>query len=85
MKDHINEIAVKLNRANAFLFKIRNFANIISTTIYFGIFDTHINYTDLVWVKNSNAMSRILTLKKSYENYYFPIKELPFISFYFET
>ena len=63
-KDHINDIAVKLNRANTLLFKIRNFANIILKTIYFAIFYSHINYANLVWVKNSNAMSRILTIQK---------------------
>ena len=64
-KDHINDIAVKLNRANALLFKIRNFVNItILKTIYFAIFDSHINYANLVWAQNSNAMSRILTLQK---------------------
>ena len=64
-KDHINDIAVKLNRANAVLFEIRNFVNItILDTIYFAIFDSHINYKNLVWAQNSNAMSRILTLQK---------------------
>ena len=64
-KDHINDIAVKLNRANTLLFKIRNFVNItILKTIYFAIFDSHINYANLVWAQNSNAMSRILTLQK---------------------
>ena len=64
-KDDINGIAVKLNRANALLFKIRNFVNItILKTIYFAIFDSHINYANLVWAQNSNAMSRILTLQK---------------------
>ena len=64
-KDHINDIAVKLNRANALLFKIRNFVNItFLKTIYFAIFDSHINYANLVWAQNSNAMSRILTLQK---------------------
>ena len=64
-KDHINDIAVKLNRANALLFKIRNFVNIIILkTIYFAIFDSHINYANLVWAQNSNAMSRIFTLQK---------------------
>ena len=64
-KDHINDIAVKLNRANALLFKIKNFGNIvILKTIYFAIFDSHINYANLVWAQNSNAMSRILTLQK---------------------
>ena len=64
-KDHINDIAVKSNRANALLFKIRNFVNItILKTIYFAIFDSHINYANLVWAQTSNAMSRILTLQK---------------------
>ena len=63
--DHINDIAVKLNRANALLFKMRNFVNVtILKTIYFAIFDSHINYANLVWAQNSNAMSRILTLQK---------------------
>ena len=91
-KYHINDIANKLNRANALLFKIRNFANIIVLkTINFAIFDSQYYanimqyYVNLVWAQNLNAMSRILTLQKSYENYYFPIKNLPFKSFIFET
>ena len=86
-KDDIKDIAVKLNRANFLLFKIRNFVNItILKTIYFAIFHSHINYANLVWAQNSNAMRRILTLqKKGYENYYFPIKELPFKPFIFKT
>ena len=64
-KDHINYIAVKLNRANALLFKIRNFVYItILKTINFAIFCSHINYANLVWAQNSNATSRILTLQK---------------------
>ena len=52
-KDHINDIAVKLNRANALLFKIRNFVNIIILkTIYFAIFDSLIDYANLVWAQN---------------------------------
>ena len=30
----------------------------------FSIFDSHINYANLVWAQNWNAMSRILTLQK---------------------
>ena len=41
-KDHIHNIATKLNKANAILFKIRNL-NILKS-IYFAIFDSHINY-----------------------------------------
>ena len=48
-KDHIIDIAGKLNRPHALLFKIRNFVNIIILkTIYFAIFDSHINYANLV-------------------------------------
>ena len=58
----MNGITVKLNTINALLLKIRNFVNItILKTIYFAIFDSHINYANLVWAQNSNAMTRILT------------------------
>ena len=60
-KDHSNDIAVKLNRANALLFKIRN----CKYYNYFAIFDSHINYASLVWAQNWNTMSRILTLQKT--------------------
>ena len=43
-KDQINDIAVKPNRANALLFKTRNFVNItILKSICFAIFESHIN------------------------------------------
>ena len=49
-KQHIHDIAIKLNRTNALLFTIRNYVNrYISRTIYFAIFDTHINYDNLIW------------------------------------
>ena len=64
-KNHIIDIAGKLNKAHALLIKIRNSVNIIILkTIYFAIFDSHINYENLVWVQNSSAMSRIITLQK---------------------
>ena len=49
-KQHIHDIAVNLNRANALLFTIRNYVNKhILRTIYFAIFDSHINYGNLIW------------------------------------
>ena len=64
-KDYIYDIAAKLNRANALLFKIISFVNItILKTIDFAIFDSHINCANLVWAQNSNAMNRILTLQE---------------------
>ena len=48
-KQHIHDIAMKLIRANALLYTIRNFVNShILRTIYFAIFDTHLNYANLI-------------------------------------
>ena len=45
-KQHIHDIGIKLNnKAKALLYTIRNFVNKhILRTIYFAIFDTHINH-----------------------------------------
>ena len=48
-ESHIDYLSVKLNRANALLFKIRNFVNSsILRTIYFALFESHINYCFMV-------------------------------------
>ena len=64
-KQHIHVIAIKLNRADALLFTTRNYVNKhILRTIYFAIFDSHINYANLIWGQNLHALSRILILQK---------------------
>ena len=41
--DHINDTAIKLNRANAMLYKVREFVNIkIPRSIYYAIFHCHL-------------------------------------------
>ena len=63
--DHIHDIATKLNRANALLFKIRNYVNFNTLkSIYFVIFDSHINYVNLISGKNLNSVFRIVNLHK---------------------
>ena len=48
-KQNIHDIAIKLNRANTLLSIIRNYVNKHSLrTIYFAIFDSHINYVNLI-------------------------------------
>ena len=48
-KQRVHDVVIKSNRANALLFAIRNCVNRCSLrTIYFGIFDTHINYANLI-------------------------------------
>ena len=46
---HINDLAAKLNRANALLIKIRNYVNQkVLRSIYFAIFYSHLNYANLI-------------------------------------
>ena len=48
--NHINDAAIKVNQANAMLFKVREFLNIkILKLIYYAIFDCHLNYAKTVW------------------------------------
>ena len=55
-KQHIHDIAIKLNRANALLFTIRKYVNKhILRTIYFAIFDSHIKFANLLWGQNLHA------------------------------
>ena len=60
-----SSLTVKLNRANALLFKIRNLINnSILRTIHFSIFESHLNYCSLVWSQNFNASNWLVVLQK---------------------
>ena len=62
-KQHVNNNAIKLKRASALLYTIRNFVNRhILRIIYFAIFDTHLNYANLIWGQNINTAGRIVIL-----------------------
>ena len=62
---HINDLSVKLNRANALLFKIRKFVDDkILRSIYFAIFESNLNYCSLVWAQNYNVINRLVILQK---------------------
>ena len=62
---YIDYLSVKPSRANALLFKIRNFVNSsMLRTIYFTIFESHLNYCCLVWSQNCNAINRLVILQK---------------------
>ena len=50
---HVNDLSIKLNRANALLFKMRKYVNLkILRSIYFAIFDSYLSYCCLVWAQN---------------------------------
>ena len=61
--DQVNNIAVKLNRANALLLKIRNYVNIKTLrNIYNTIFDSHLTYSCIVWAQNIDTVNRLIIL-----------------------
>ena len=47
------------------LFKVREFVNTkILKSIYYAIFDCHLNYANTVWGQNRNSMNRLIILQK---------------------
>ena len=61
---HINDQSAKFNRANALLFTSYVNQKVVKSN-YFTIFDSHLNYSNLIWPQNSNAIQRIIILQKS--------------------
>ena len=62
-KSHVNATATKLNRANATLYKVRDFANAnILKSIYYALFESHINYACIIWGQNISTINRLYIL-----------------------
>ena len=62
---HLNELSIKLNRANALLFKMRKYVSLkILRSIYFAIFNSYLSYCCLVWAQSYSTIQRILILQK---------------------
>ena len=56
---HVNGLSIKLNRANAFLFKMRKYVSLkILRSIYFAIFDSYLSYCCFVWAQNCSTIER---------------------------
>ena len=63
--EQINNAAVKLNRANAMLSKVRHFVHKKTLkSIYHAIFESHLFYSCLVWAQNINSIKRLYILQK---------------------
>ena len=64
-KHHVNDYSIKLNRANALLFKIRKFVDdkMLGST-YSAIFESNLNYYSLAWAQNYNAINDLVILQK---------------------
>ena len=62
---HVNNLSIKLNRANAVLLKMRKYVSFrISRSIYFAIFDSYLPYCCLVWAQNCSTIQHIIILQK---------------------
>ena len=62
---HVNDLSIKLNRANALLFKMRKYISLkILRSIYFAIFDSYLSCCCLVWAQNCSTIQRIIILQK---------------------
>ena len=62
---HVNNLSIKLNGANAVLFKKRKYVSLKSLrSFYFSIFDSYLSCCCLVWAQNFSTIQPILILKK---------------------
>ena len=61
----INNVATKLNKGNAMLSKIRHFVNFNNLKlIYHTPFESHLNYSLVVWAQNENSIKRLLVFQE---------------------
>ena len=64
-KSHVNANATKINRANAMLYKVRDFVNVdIFKSVYYALFESHINYACIIWGQNISTINRLFILHK---------------------
>ena len=65
MKQQINQVALKINKANAMTSKLRHVLDIKSLrSAYYAIFESHLCYASFVWVQNTNSVKRLRLLQK---------------------
>ena len=63
---HVNDLSVKLNKANALLFEMRKYVTCkLLRSIYFNIFHSYLSsYCCLVWAQNCSTIQRIVFFPK---------------------
>ena len=79
-KYHVNDLSIKLNRANALFFNMRKYVSLkILRSIFFAIFDSCLSYCSLVWAQNCSTIQRIVILQKKVVRIIsFSTKEFPY-------
>ena len=64
-KYDVNDLSIKLNRANTLLFKMRKYLSLkILRFIYIAIIDSYLSYHCLAWAQNCSTIQRIIILQK---------------------
>ena len=59
------DLSVKLNRVNAFLFKVRKYVSLkILKSIYFAVFESHLSCCPLLWLRILELFNRLWFYKK---------------------
>ena len=62
---HVDDLSIKLNRANALLFTMRKYVTPkLLRSIYFAIFYSYLSYCCLFWVQNCATIQRTVILQK---------------------
>ena len=70
--DRINNIAIKLNKARAILYKVRQFVNERTLIlIYRVISDSHPSYSSIVWSKTKSSINSVFIIQKKVLSFYF--------------
>ena len=65
-KQQINHVALKLNKANAMLSKLRHVLDIKALrSVYYTIWESHLCYYSLVWTQSTNSVKRLHLLQKN--------------------
>ena len=82
-KQQINHVALKLDKANAMLSKLRHVLDIKTLrSVYYAIFESHLCYASLVWAQNTNSVKRLhLLQKKVPQNNVLSKQKFPYRSF----
>ena len=64
-KAHINDIALKIIRANVMLYKVRNFVGAgILKSVYHSLFESHIHYACTIWGQSVHTINQLFILQK---------------------
>ena len=64
-RQHINHVALKLNKANAMFSKLRHVSDIKTLrSVYYAIFESHLCYASLIWAQNNDSVKRLHLLQK---------------------